>query len=105
MTDVTVAPSGDAPAAASTPTNEVVVNQNPTNIPNPVGSQAPEKPPGEVEGSKHRPQSRSETIRAAFERATKQQDAGEQRAPQRREAAKQTPPAAEAKKGHNNPPE
>ena len=108
MSDVTVAaPSGGAPAAApSAPANEVAINQNPTSSPNPVGSQAPDKPVGDFEGSKHRPESRRESIRAAFEKATRQQDEGAQRAPQaRRETRQPERPAAEARPGHNNPPE
>ena len=97
MTDVTVAPAGGAPAAA--PANEVPINQNPTSIPAPVGSQAPDKPVGDVEGSPHRPESRRESIQRAFERASNPQPPAT-----RREPAKPAP-AAEARPGHNNPPE
>jgi hypothetical protein len=95
MTDVTVAPQGSAQSAAS---NEVAINQNPTATPAPVGSQAPPAPVGDIEGSKHRPESRREAIQKAFERASNPQ------APQRH-APKAAPKAAEAKVGHNNPPE
>ena len=100
MSDVTVAPPGGAPAAAP---NQVVIDQNPVSVPTPVGAQAPDKPVENVQGSPHRPQSRREAIQAAFDRATKQQDEGAQRPPQRREQPRERP-AAEAKPGHNNPP-
>jgi hypothetical protein len=92
MTDTTVAPEGGAPPA------EVVVDPNPTVPPNPIGSQAPEKATGEVEGSKHRPESRREAIQRAFERANNPP-------PKTGKPAEKPAPAAEAKPGHNNPPE
>jgi hypothetical protein len=94
MSDVTVAPAGGAPAAAS---NEVVVEPNPTHIPNPVGSQAPDKPTGDVEGGKGRPESRREAIQRAFDRANNP--------PPKDAKARPAPKAAEAKPGHNHPPE
>jgi hypothetical protein len=98
MTDVTVAPAGgDAPAAA--PANQVEINPNPVDRPAPVGSQAPEKPVGDVAGSPHRPESRREAIQRAFERASNPQP------PAKRAEPKPAPKAAEAKPGHNNPPE
>lgn len=97
MTDVTVAPAGGAPAAAST--NEVPVNPNPTHIPAPVGSQAPDKPVGNIEGSPHRPESRREAIQRAFDRAVNPP------AREQRQAPRPAPKAAEAKPGHNQPPE
>lgn len=97
MTDVTVAPSGSAPSAA--PTNEVPINENPTQLPNPIGNQAPDKPVGDLKGSEHRPQSRREAIQAAFERANNPPPKTA------RPAEKPAPKAAEAKSGHNNPPE
>ena len=102
MSDITVAPAGGAPPAAP---NEVVVDTRQTTTPTPIGSQAPDKPAGDVDGSSHRPPSRREAIKAAFDRATKQQDEGAQRQPQRREQARERPAAAEAKPGHNRPPE
>ncbi len=89
MNDVTVAPAAGAAAPAS---NEVVINQNPTSAPQPLGSQAPDKPVGDIKGSEHRPQSRREAIQKAFEKANTEQ---------RRE---QTRPR-EAKMGDNHPPE
>jgi hypothetical protein len=110
MSDVTVAPPGAAPSAAPTPSNvdrnggnEVVINQNPTSSPNPIGSQAPSQPTGPVDGSKHHPVSRAESLRnsvkEAFDRANNPPPKGER--PKPKEPAK----AAEAKPGHNNPPE
>lgn len=107
MSDVHVAPAGDAPAAA--PVNEVVVNQNPTNTPAPVGSQAPDKPVAEIKGSEHRPQSKAEQRRADIDAAFKRADERSKQTPQqqqpRRETSQQQRPAAEAKPGHNNPPQ
>jgi hypothetical protein len=67
------APAPAAPAPAAAPPGEVVVNQNPVNAPQPVGSQAPDRPTGEVEGSPHRPPTRRETIQRAFDRAAAQE--------------------------------
>lgn len=91
MSDVTVAP--DAGGAS-----EVVINESPVNIPQPVGSQAPDKPVGDVKGSDHRPESRREAIQRAFERASNPKDA-------KPKEAKPAPKAADARPGHNNPPE
>jgi len=87
MSDVTVAPNATPPQNAPA-ANEVVINPNPTTAPQPVGSQAPEKTV-EPRGSEHRPESRREAIQRAFAKA--------------REA--NPPKAAEAKIGHNQPPE
>jgi len=97
MTDVTVAPAGAAPPAA--PSNEVPINPNPVHIPTPVGSQAPDAPVGDFKGSEHRPPSRREAIQAAFERAANPPARDAKTAP--RAPAK----PAEARPGHNNPPE
>ena len=72
MSDVgTGSPPPSAPAAPSTPApaNEVVINPNPTSTPSPVGPQAPERPPGELDRGHGRPETRRESIRKAFERA------------------------------------
>ena len=103
MTDTSSAPpsSPTTPTAptAPTPSNyEVTINQNPTNTPNPLGPQAPDAPTGDVKGSEHRPQSRREAIQAAFDRANNPQAAKE------KTEAKPAKPA-DAKKGHNQPPE
>ena len=99
MTDTTVAPPSAAPQSASVPaSNEVPINPNPTSSPNPIGSQAPPAE-GDVKGSEHRPQSRREAIQRAFERASQPQ------AKPKPAAEKPAPKAAEAKPGHNQPPE
>src|SRR5436190_5491659 len=101
MSDVTVAaPPGGAPSASpSAPApapSEVVINQNPTSHHNPVGAQTPDKP-AEDKGPRT-------AIQAAYDRAAKMQATGEKPAP-RRAQAEQKAPAAEAKAGHNQPPE
>jgi hypothetical protein len=94
MSDVTVAPDGGgAPSAAP----EAVINQAPINQPSPIGSQAPDKPVGDIEGSSHRPESRREAIKAAFDRASDPN--------WKPEKPKAAPKPAEAKMGHNQPPE
>ena len=99
------APAQNAPAPAAAPVasaNETPINQNPVNSSNPLGPQAPHAPVGDLEGGKGRPQSRREAIQAAFDRASnpppKQAKTvlHDERAP---------PKAADAKPGHNNPPE
>jgi hypothetical protein len=77
------------------PSNEVPINPNPPSSPTPVGSQAPDKPPP----------SRREAIQAAFERANKPRGEKPTDLTPRKAPANQSPPAAEAKKGHNQPPE
>lgn len=79
MSDVTVAPD-----ASPQPVNEVRVDPNPTSLPNPVGPQAPSKPAAGPET----PTSRREVIEQAFQKTKAAQ-------------AK----AADAKMGHNQPPE
>jgi len=78
MSDTNVAPAA-APAAAP---SEAVIDQSQVARPNPVGSQAPIKPVGDIEGSPHRTESRRDTISRAFQRANER-----------------------AGMGHNNPPE
>ena len=65
------------------------INQNPTSSPNPVGPQAPEKSPADA---------RREAIQRAFDRANKTRN-------QRRRPKAAPVKAAEARPGHNNPPE
>jgi hypothetical protein len=91
MTDTTVADTGGAP-------NETVIEQSPTIAPSPVGSQAPDKPVGDIEGSKHRPESRREIIQRAFDKANNPP-------PKEAKPAQRAAPPAEAKMGHNKPPE
>jgi hypothetical protein len=67
-------------------------------MPGPVGSQAPQAPTGDIKGSEHRPPSRREAIQAAFERASNPTQPA-------RHAPKPAPKPAEAKAGHNQPPE
>lgn len=88
MSDVNVAPNAAPPPSNAPAANEVAIDQNPTATPQPVGSQAPEKTV-EPRGSEHRPESRREAIQRAFAKAREQNP----------------PKAAEAKMGHNQPPE
>ena len=92
MTDQ-AAPTDVAPQAPQA--TEVPINPNPTSSPTPITNAPPERP----EGSEHRPSSRREVIQAAFDRATKQQDASE------RKPAQTSAKPADAKIGHNKPPE
>lgn len=81
MTDVPAAPPpGGAPPAAPPPAGagEVAINPNPVNAPQPVGSQAPDAPVGDLKGGKGRPESRRESIQKAFAKA---QEADEPRKP------------------------
>jgi len=87
-----------APPSAPNPTpqaqTEVPINTDQTSTPSPIGTQAPDKPQ----------LSRREAIQAAFDRANKPR--GEMRGEMRGKSADNTPPkAAEAKAGHNQPPE
>jgi len=79
---------GIAPPPAETPSNEVAIDPNPVSPPSPISNEAPAKTvdDGQV---RHRP-SRLETIQKAFEKS---------------ERERPRPKAAEAKKGHNQPPE
>jgi hypothetical protein len=102
MSDVAIAPAAPTNAPANQPApaaNEVPINQNPVAGSNPVGSQAPQAPTGDFYGSRHRPPSRSEAIKAAFDRANSPPPKGS------KVAEKPAPKPAEAKAGHNNPPE
>ena len=87
MSDVANAPSAPAPAAAPAPASapaahEVPINPNPVSPPAPIGSQAPDKPPGELP-------SRRDSIQKAFAKARELNP----------------PKPREAKMGDNNPPE
>ena len=91
MTDVPVAPQGGAMPSI----NEVPVDTNPVASPQPVGSQAPQKPQALNE--------RQQAIQRAFDRASERsKDPTKQARPAER---KTEPKAAEAKPGHNEPPE
>jgi hypothetical protein len=98
MSDTTVAPPSQ-PNPAPQAQSEVQINQNPTATPNPLGPQAPQAPVGDFKGSEHRTPSRAEAIKAAYDRATNPQ------ARDAKPASRAAPRAAEAKPGHNNPPE
>lgn len=90
MTD-TYAPTAPAPTAPP-PSQEAVINPQPTSIPTPIGSQAPSssRPPDDMEGSTHRPQSRSEQRREIIKKAFQRTE---------------DPGPAKPRMGHNNPPE
>jgi len=86
MSDIGIAPAPapSAPSAApAVPANEAAINPSPVNIPSPVGSQAPPKPP---EAPSSRAGDRRESIQKAIRRA-------------------EEPGPAKAKMGHNQPPE
>lgn len=69
MSDVAIAPPPAAPASpAPAPAGEAVINQNPVGSPQPVGSQAPDRPVADQE-QKNRPESRRESIQRAFDKA------------------------------------
>jgi hypothetical protein len=91
----TALPPQDTPV----PTNEVPINPDPPSSPNPITNAPPEAP-----------LSRREAIKAAFDKATRQQDGleakGTQKPAQARAKGAQTDARpAEAKLGHNKPPE
>jgi hypothetical protein len=95
MTDTTTAPPQAAPTSPPSPssspqTSEVVINQSPVDAPNPIGSQAPDKPDADR---------RRESIEKAFQKASSPPPKGS------RVAEKPAPRAAEARMGHNQPPE
>src|SRR6187399_538577 len=97
MSDTAAPPPAAPPSPA--PSNEAVIDQNPVSRTNPVGPQAPQAPTGELEGGKGRPESRREAIQRAFDRANNPP-------PKAAKPAEKAPPkAAEAKAGHNQPPE
>ena len=97
MSDTTVAPPSAAPQPAA-PATEVPINPNPVATPNPIGPQAPQADTGDLQGSRARPESRREAIQKAFERASQPQ-------PKTAKPPQQPPKAADAKPGHNQPPE
>jgi hypothetical protein len=96
MTDTSapVAPPS-APINPPTSNNEVPINTDQTSLPNPVSNQAPDKPPP----------TRREAIQAAFDRANKPRDDKSRQVATDRDTPKVVPKAAEAKAGHNKPPE
>src|SRR6478752_2417931 len=89
---VTSAPPNPAPASTNTPSvGEVPINQNPVNSPNPVGPQTPQTPQDAAS-------ERKAAIQRAFDRASNPSKV----APT---SQRSTPPAAQAKPGHNQPPD
>jgi hypothetical protein len=90
-TTVTQAPPSPAPTNNAPTVNpsvhEVPINQNPPSSHNPLGPQAPDKA-----------RSVSDSIQRAFDRASNPPPKGEK-------PAQKPAPAAEAKAGHNQPPE
>jgi hypothetical protein len=104
MSDVTVASPSAAPSspAPSTPSpSEIPVDVNQSSSPQPVGAQAPDKPVDKQAQA----QARRDSIQKAFDRATKQQEEGAQRQPRQKAQEEPKRSAAEAKAGHNQPPE
>jgi len=86
MSDVSNAPNANPPQQQqNAPANEVAIDTNPVSAPQPVGSQAPDKPSSE----QPRAESRREAIQKAFAKARETNP----------------PKAADAKMGHNQPPE
>jgi hypothetical protein len=95
MSDVTAAPTPNPTPQTSNSSSEVPVDVNPVVSPQPVGSQAPEKPVALNE--------RQQAIQRAFDRANERsKDPQKQARPAERKAE---PKPAEAKPGHNEPPE
>ena len=92
MTDTTVAPDTGGAADTSAPAaNEVTINPSPVSAPSPLGPQAPQAP-----------RSAREAIEAAYDRAL---NPPKPQRPALKEPAKEPLKAAEAKPGHNKPPE
>ena len=89
MSDVGIAPPPSAPSPAPASANEAPINPNPINIPQPIGSQAPPAPVGDVKGD-HHPQSRREATREAIKKAFQRTE---------------DPGPAKPRMGHNQPPE
>lgn len=83
MSDVNTAPPAPPSAPSAPASNEVVIEQNPTSSPQPVGPQAPDKP-------MERAEARRDSIRKAFDRAKEDSD----KAPPKKRGM-----------GDNNPPE
>ena len=88
-------PAPDAPVQTVQTVQDVPVNVEQTSSPTPIGSQTPERPVNQTP-------TRREAIQAAFDRANSPPPKDAQ-TPKRPNA--QTPKAAEAKMGHNQPPE
>jgi hypothetical protein len=90
MTDTSAPVAPPTQNSAQPAQTEVSINTDQTSGPNPISNQAPDKPPP----------TRREAIQAAFDRANKPREPAKvQREPV------SAPKAAEAKAGHNQPPE
>jgi len=98
MSDTNVAPAA-APAAAP---SEAVIDQSQVARPNPVGSQAPTKPVGDMAGSPHRTESRRETISRAFQRANDRAVMGNNNPPEPM-AKERTPPPQRTQRAEPKP--
>jgi hypothetical protein len=81
-----------APAAPAPQAQEVPINQNPVNTPTPVGSQAPDKPPGE---------SRREAIQRAFDKASENGAKAKPTADKAKSADDKPKPADDKPKPHH----
>jgi hypothetical protein len=101
MSDTNIAPAAP-PSAPSAPANEVPINQNPVNAPQPVGDQAPEKPVDGLDRGHGRPETRRESIRKAFERANTPE---KEKTPAPRKAAKTEAKPSEAPLDLRKPPQ
>ena len=105
MNDTPTAPAPSAPPPAQNQPNpppqaqnnlsEVALDTNQTSSPNPISNTPPEKPP----------LSRRDAIQAAFDRANKPQEMRGKPADKVQREPVSAPKAAEAKAGHNKPPE
>jgi len=94
MTDTTVAPPAATPSSTpqTSAPQETPIEVNQPSSPHPIGPQAPSAPEG-------RTRTIQEAVQAAFDRANNPKGKEAQPAP------KPAPKAAEAKAGHNQPPE
>ena len=101
MSDTNIAPPApaSAPSAPAPATSEVVIDQNPSSAPKPVGPQAPDAPVGDLEGGKGRPPSRREAIQKAFERANVEEQPEQKKAVKRGMGDNNPPEAMEKEKG------
>src|SRR5215471_4625245 len=99
MGDVTVTGGSVEPQQ-----HEVPVQTEQGSTPAPIGNQAPDRPglPDDYQRQSGRAQSRREAIQEAFERAANPPPKAEKRTS---EPAKPAAKPAEAKPGHNQPPE
>jgi hypothetical protein len=83
----------------------VVIDQNPSNAPKPVGPQAPDAPVGDLEGGKGRPPSRREAIQKAFEKANVEPQPDQKKVVKRGMGDNNPPEAMEKEKPEKPPAE